>query len=138
MMNVFSKFKVALLGTILSFGLIASAGIKGVTEASATGETEPTTVTDVITADSLGLPSGSSYQDLSGVSVNKSSSALYSGKVARDKTDDKEEGIKMSKRKPYGLVSSVSGGILKSITVDWLKNADATLNVYTSDKSFSS
>ena len=105
---------------------------------SATGETEPTTVTDVITADSLGLPSGSSYQDLSGVSVNKSSSALYSGKVARDKTDDKEEGIKMSKRKPYGLVSSVSGGILKSITVDWLKNADATLNVYTSDKSFSS
>lgn len=138
MMNVFSKFKVALLGTILSFGLIASAGIKGVTEVSATGETEPTTVTDVITADSLGLPSGSSYQDLSGVSVNKSSSALYSGKVARDKTDDKEEGIKMSKRKPYGLVSSVSGGILKSITVDWLKNADATLNVYTSDKSFSS
>lgn len=138
MMNVFSKFKVALLGTILSFGLIASAGIKGVTEVSATGETEPTTVTDVITADSLGLPSGSSYQDLSGVSVNKSSSALYSGKVARDKTDDKEEGIKMSKRKPYGLVSSVSGGILKSITVDWLKYADATLNVYTSDKSFSS
>ena len=138
MMNVFSKFKVALLGTILSFGLIASAGIKGVTEVSAKGETEPTTVTDVITADSLGLPSGSSYQDLSGVSVNKSSSALYSGKVARDKTDDKEEGIKMSKRKPYGLVSSVSGGILKSITVDWLKNADATLNVYTSDKSFSS
>lgn len=138
MMNVFSKFKVALLGTILSFGLIASAGIKGVTEVSATGETEPTTVTDVITADSLGLPSGSSYQDLSGVSVNKSSSALYSGKVARDKTDDKEEGIKMSKRKPYGLVSSVSGGILKSITVGWLKNADATLNVYTSDKSFSS
>ena len=138
MMNVFSKFKVALLGTILSFGLIASAGIKGVTEVSATGETEPTTVTDVITADSLGLPSGSSYQDLSGVSVNKSSSALYSGKVARDKTDDKEEGIKMSKRKPYGLVSSASGGILKSITVDWLKNADAALNVYTSDKSFSS
>ena len=53
MMNVFSKFKVALLGTILSFGLIAFSGIKGVTEASATGETEPTTVTDVITVDKL-------------------------------------------------------------------------------------
>lgn len=138
MMNTFSKFTVALLGAILSFGLVVSIGTKGVSEVSAVGEIETTTVTDVITADSLGLSGITNYQDFNGVSVNKSSSALYSGKVSRDKTDDKEEGIKMSKRKPYGLVSSVSGGILKSITVDWLKNVDATLNVYTSDKSFSS
>lgn len=135
-MNIFSKFKFALLGTLFSFGLVASIGIKGVSEASAAGETEPATVTDVITADSLKLPS-TGYQDLTDVVVNEASSAHYSGKVARDKTVDKEEGIKMSKRKPYGLVSSVSGGILKSITVDWLKNADATLNVYTSEKPFS-
>lgn len=76
-MNIFSKFKVALLGTVLSFGSVTSIGTKGVSEASAAGETEPTTVTDVITADSLGLPS-KGYQDLNGVSVNKSSSALYS------------------------------------------------------------
>lgn len=136
-MNKFSKFKVALLGTFFSLGLVVSIGAKGVNEASAAGETEPATVTDVITVDSLGLTGTTGYQDLNGVSVNKLSSALYSGKVARDKTTDKEEGIKMSKRKPYGLVSSVSGGVLKSITVDWLKNADATLNVYASEKSFS-
>ncbi len=83
-MNIFSKFKVALLGAILSFGLVTSIGTKGVSETSAAGETETTTVTDVITADSLKL-TGTTYLSLDKVGVNKSSSALYSGNVARVK-----------------------------------------------------
>lgn len=95
-MNIFSKLKVALLGTILSFGLVASIGIKGVSETSAAGETAPETVTDVITADSLGL-TGTSYSLLDKVGVNGPSSALYSGNVARVKISKTENGIKMSK-----------------------------------------
>ena len=135
MMNIFSKFKVALLGAILSFGLVASIGTKGVSEASAAGETEPATVTDVITADSLKL-TGTTYLSLDKVGVNKSSSALYSGNVARVKISDTEFGIKMSKNKKYGLVTTISGGVLKSVTVEWFKNVEATLNVYSSASSF--
>lgn len=139
MMNIFSKFKVALLGAILSFGLVASIGTKGVSEASAAGETEPATVTDVITADSLKL-TGTTYLSLDKVGVNKSSSALYSGNVARVKISDTEFGIKMSKNKKYGLVTTISGGVLKSVTVEWFKNVEATLeatlNVYYSASSF--
>ena len=139
MMNIFSKFKVALLGAILSFGLVASIEVKGVSEASAAGETEPATVTDVITADSLKL-TGTTYLSLDKVGVNKSSSALYSGNVARVKISDTEFGIKMSKNKKYGLVTTISGGVLKSVTVEWFKNVEATLeatlNVYSSASSF--
>lgn len=134
-MNLFSKLKVALLGAILSFGLVASIGTKGVSEVSAVGETETATVTDVITADSLGL-SGTTYLSLDKVGVNKSSSALYSGNVARVKISDTENGIKMSKNKKYGLVTTISGGVLKSVTVEWFKNVEATLNVYSSASSF--
>ena len=133
MMNIFSKFKVALLGAILSFGLVASIGTKGVSEASAAGETEPATVTDVITADSLKL-TGTTYLSLDKVGVNKSSSALYSGIVARVKISDTEFGIKMSKNKKYGLVTTISGGVLKSVTVEWFKNS----SVHVRDRMFSS
>ena len=132
MMNVFSKFKVALLGTILSFGLIASAEIKGVTEVSATGETEPTTVTDVITADSLGL-TGAAYNTFNNVEINGGSPARYSGTVAKDK-----KLMKINKVTPNGIISSVSGGLLKSITVEWPKQSARVLNIYTSATAFSS
>lgn len=132
MMNVFSKFKVALLGTILSFGLIASAGIKGVTEASATGETEPTTVTDVITADSLGL-TVAAYNTFNNVEINGGSPARYSGTVAKDK-----KLMKINKATPNGIISSVSGGLLKSITVEWPEQSARVLNIYTSATAFSS
>lgn len=130
MMNIFSKFKVALLGAILSFGLVASIGTKGVSEASAAGETEPATVTDVITADSLKL-TGTTYLSLDKVGVNKSSSALYSGNVARVKISDTEFGIKMSKNKKYGLVTTISGGVLKSVTVEWAPSTFGTLDSVT-------
>lgn len=129
-MNIFSKFKVALLGAVLSFGLVTSIGTKGVSEASAVGETEPATVADVITADSLGL-SGTTYLSLDKVGVNKSSSALYSGRVARVKISDTEFGIKMSKNKKYGLVTTISGGVLKSVTVEWVPSTFGTLDSVT-------
>ena len=128
-MNIFSKFKVALLGTILSFGLVASIGIKGIAEASAAGETESTTVTDVITADKLPAASNR-YVSFTGLGLN--SSARFSGSTR-----------KQSKASPYiqfntsyGIISSVSGGILKSLSVNYPINDKMKLNVFTSSKAF--
>lgn len=130
-MNIFSKLKVALLGTILSFGLVASIGIKGVSETSAAGETETTTVTDVITVDSLGLTE-TAYTTLENVGVDGGSNAKYSGTVAKDK-----DSIKINKSTPNGIISSVSGGTLKSITVEWPEQSARVLNIYTSTTAFS-
>lgn len=135
MMNVFSKFKVALLGTILSFGLIASVGIKGVTEAFATGETEPTTVTDVITADKLPATSNR-YVSFTKLGLNADSKARFSG-LTNKKAKDSPYFQLNSTSTSYGIVSSVSGGILKSITVNYPINA-RTLNIYASSATYSS
>ncbi len=135
MMNVFSKFKVALLGTILSFGLITSAGIKGVTEVSATGETEPTTVTDVITADKLPAATRT-YVSFTKLQLNADSKARFSGST--NKSSKASPYFQFSSTSTsYGIVSSVSGGILKSITVNYPINA-RTLNIYASSAVYSS
>lgn len=130
-MNIFSKFKVALLGAILSFGLVASIEVKGIAEASAAGETEPAMVTDVITADNLGL-TGTAYTTFKNVKINGGSHAKYSGTVAKDKAS-----IKINKSTPNGIISSVSGGTLKSITVEWPEQSARALNIYTSATAFS-
>lgn len=135
MMNVFSKFKVALLGTILSFGLIAFSGIKGVTEVSATGETEPTTVTDVITADKLPATSNR-YVSFTKLGLNADSKARFSG-LTNKKAKDSPYFQLNSTSTSYGIFSSVSGGILKSITVNYPINAK-TLNIYASFVAYSS
>lgn len=128
-MNIFSKFKVALLGAILSFGLVTSIGTKGVSEASAAGETAPETVTDVITADKLPAASNR-YVSFTGLGLN--SSARFSGSTR-----------KQSKASPYiqfntsyGIISSVSGGILKSLSVNYPINDKMKLNVFTSSEAF--
>lgn len=135
MMNVFSKFKVALLGTILSFGLIAFSGIKGVTEASATGETEPTTVTDVITVDKLPAKNRT-YVPFTKHQLNTDSKARFSGSTNKKAKDSPYFRLN-STSTSYGIVSSVSGGILKSITVNYPINAKM-LNIYASSVAYSS
>lgn len=131
-MNIFSKFKVTLLGAFFSLGLVASIGSNGVAEASAAGETESATVTDVITADKLPA-TARTYVPFTKLQLNADSKARFSGSTN-----------KSAKTSPYfqfnasnGIISSVSGGILKSITVNYLKN-NRTLNIYASSTAYKS
>lgn len=130
MMNIFSKFKVALLGAILSFGLVASIGTKGVSEASAAGETEPATVTDVITADKLPATSNR-YAPFTNLSFN--SDARYSGSTRKQSKASTYIQFNTS----YGIISSVSGGILKSLSVNYPVNANLKMNIFASSEAYS-
>lgn len=130
MMNIFSKFKVALLGTILSFGLVASIEVKGIAEASAAGETETTTVTDVITADKLPATSNR-YAPFTNLSFN--SDARYSGSTRKQSKASTYIQFNTS----YGIISSVSGGILKSLSVNYPVNANLKMNIFASSEAYS-
>lgn len=128
------KFKVALLGAILSFGLVASIGTKGIAEAFAAGETEPAMVTDVIAADKLPAKNRT-YVPFTKLQLNADSKARFSGLT--NKTADSPYFQLNSTKTSYGIISSVSGGILKSITINYPANS-RKLNIYASSVAYSS
>lgn len=84
------------------------------------------TVTDVITASDLAATS-TTYTDFSGVTIT--SDAVYAGNSAKGKNDV----IQMrSKNSNSGIVSTASGGRVRSIAVSWGGSTESgrTINVY--------
>ena len=76
------------------------------------GSVTPSEVTDVITADKL-KATGTSYTDFSGVKI--SSNAVYAGQSAKSSNG----GIQLrSKNSNSGIVTTVSGGNARKITID--------------------
>ena len=88
-------------------------------------------VTDVITAADLAATS-SSYTDFSG--VTKPSGAVYAGRTALNGT-----AIQINSNEPIGIVSSSSGGTVKSITLYFstLQTSTKTINVYGKHSAYS-
>lgn len=81
-------------------------------------------VTDVITAADLQATS-TAYTEFSG--VTKTSGAVYAGKTAKN-----GDAIQINSSEPYGIVSSASGGTVKSITLYFSSSQTTprTINVY--------
>ncbi len=88
-------------------------------------------VTDVITAADLAATS-TSYTDFSG--VTKPSGAVYAGRTALNGT-----AIQINSSEPIGIVSSSSGGTVKSITLYFstLQTSTKTINVYGKHSAYS-
>ncbi len=88
-------------------------------------------VTDVITAADLAATS-TSYTDFSG--VTKPSGAVYAGRTALNGT-----AIQINSNEPIGIVSSSSGGTVKSITLYFstLQTSTKTINVYGKNSAYS-
>jgi hypothetical protein len=88
-------------------------------------------VTDVITAADLAATS-TSYTDFSG--VTKPSGAVYAGRTALNGT-----AIQINSNEPIGIVSSSSGGTVKSITLYFstLQTSTKTINVYGKHSAYS-
>ena len=88
-------------------------------------------VTDVITATDL-VATGSSYQNFSG--VKKSSDAVYAGNSAKDGSGN----IQLrSKNSESGIVSTTSGGYVKSVKIT-VGTGTKTVDVYGSNSAFNS
>lgn len=97
--------------------------------ATKTGK-KKTEVTDVLTPTITGI-TGGSYYDFSGKTA--SSTAVYAGNSAG--TDDY---IQLRSNSNSGIVSTVSGGILKKVAVVWYKSTqnDRTLDIYGSNTAY--
>lgn len=88
-------------------------------------------VTDTITATDL-VATGSSYQDFSG--VKKSSNAVYAGNSAKDSSGN----IQLrSKNSESGIVSTTSGGYVKSVKIN-VGSGTKTVDVYGSNSAYES
>lgn len=85
------------------------------------------TIVDVLTYEALGLPKSTSYSDFSGKSV--SSSAVYAGNLSSG--EGKYLQFRSSKSNS-GLVTTASGGKVKSVVVEWDAStmADRQIDVY--------
>ena len=88
-------------------------------------------VTDVITASDLTATSGS-YTAFSNVS--KSSNAVYAGKTALGNSV-----IQMNSSSPNGIISTTSGGTIKSVTIVWESHTTTgrTIDIYGKNSAYS-
>lgn len=90
-----------------------------------------TDITDVLTSAITGVTGTGSYSDWSGKTVT--SDAVYAGNSAKSAV----EAIQMrSNNSNSGIISTTSGGILKSVTVTWTdgNTTGRSLDVYGSNK----
>lgn len=95
------------------------------------------TVTDEIKIDNipeLVKANQTNYTDFSGLHLN--SDAVYAGKMAKDKTAN----IQLNSTSPYGIVTTKSGGKVKSITINFASanTAVRTINVYGKNTAYTS
>ena len=90
------------------------------------------TVNDVLTRATTGV-TGTSYSTWSGKTAT--SNAVYAGNSAGGNSS-----IQLRATSPSGIVSTVSGGKVKKVTVDWNSNTSSgrELGVYVSSKAFES
>lgn len=87
------------------------------------------TVTDVITASDLAA-TGTSYTDFEDVTIT--SDAVYAGRSAKNSAG----AIQLNKTNPQGIVSTVSGGKLKSVTIT-VSSGSNRIDVYGSTVAYS-
>ena len=89
-------------------------------------------VNDVLTRATTGI-TGTSYSNWNNKTLN--SSAVYAGNSAGGNSS-----IQLRASTPSGIVSTVSGGKVKKVTVDWNSNTSSgrELGVYVSSKAFGS
>ena len=97
---------------------------------SQTGKPSEGTVIDILTAD-LFTSTGTSYTDFS--DVKSYSSAVYAGNTAKNGTN-----LRVRDEKNSGIVTTVSAGKVKSISIEWASTTNRTLNIYGSNTPFSS
>lgn len=100
------------------------------------GSTSTTTVTDVITANDL-VATNTTYKNFSNVTSN--STASYTGNSAKDAND----AIQMrsgtgSGTIHSGIVSTVSGGTLASVTINVASNNSKTIDIYGNNTAYTS
>lgn len=96
------------------------------------GSTSTTTVTDVITADELAATS-TTYTDFNNVSIN--SEAVYAGNNAKNANGAIQMRITNSNS---GIVSTVSGGTLASVTINVASNNSNTIDIYGNNTAYTS
>lgn len=121
----FSKIGIALTGIAMAVGVGVGLGQKEFKKAEATTKTDTLTTSDL-------AATGNAYTAFSNVS--KTSNAKYAGK-----TSIYSGGIGMrSSNNDTGIVSTTSGGIVKTITVVWSTTTARTINVYGKDSAYSS
>lgn len=92
-------------------------------------------VTDVLTKDNLGLPtSGTTYSNFSNKTSN--SNAVYAGQAA----SNGGKCIQLRATNPAGIVTTQSGGNIKSISVTWNSNTtnERIINIYGKNSAYSS
>ena len=93
-----------------------------------------TTVTDVLTSAITGVTGTGSYSDWSDKTVT--SDAVYAGNSAKSSID----AIQMrSDKSTSGIISTTSGGMLKSVTVTWTdgNTSGRSLDIYGSNTAYS-
>lgn len=100
------------------------------------GSTGTTTVTDVITANDL-VATNTTYKNFSNVTSN--STASYTGNSAKDAND----AIQMRSGTGNGtihsgIVSTVSGGTLASVTINVASNNSKTIDIYGNNTAYTS
>ena len=84
------------------------------------------TKTDELTIETLGVTSVNAYSGFSGVQAADGSDAVYAGEVAKASSDN-GSGIQQNAKSgnERGIWTTTSGGTLKSVSVDWFKNANS-------------
>lgn len=102
--------------------------------ALATGGLNAAEVTDVLTADGLGL--GSGYKNFSSKSFT--SEAVYAGNAMKATAADHLGAIQLRSTSNSGIVTTASGGTLKKITLSWTEGtSDARIvDVYGSNEPY--
>lgn len=100
--------------------------IEGITVTEA-----PSTIDDVITADMLEATSGKGYADFKNLKV--ASDAMYAGNNAYNGGT-----IQLNSSKPKGIVSTVSGGYIRRVIVEWNSETDSArqLDIYLSNNAY--
>ena len=113
-----------------SLALVLGAGLVGNSDTKEVKAAEVIT-TDTITADKL-TATGTTYKDFSEVTIN--SSAVYAGNNAKNNVG----AIQLrSSNSNSGIVSTASGGILKSISIV-VSSGTKTLDIYGANSAYSS
>lgn len=95
-----------------------------------------TTVTDKLTTSTFGSPT--TYTDWSGKSSADGSDAVYAGNSTTSSSSNgiNAGAIQLRAKDNSGIVSTTSGGTLKSVTVTWTGSDARTLDVYGSNKAY--
>ena len=95
-------------------------------------------VQDVLTKALIGVE-GSSYENWTGVTYTNGSGAVYAGNSSGGGNDDNHNFIQLRATNSSGIVTTTSGGNVKTISVTWDESTPIgrTLNVYGKNTAYS-